>query len=75
MSQNKIIDGLMQLGYNSGWVVQGEEIVLWENDTPMPSKETILEAAKNYVKPEPTIDDKLSSVGLSLNDLKAALGL
>jgi hypothetical protein len=27
------------------------------------------------VAPEPTIEDKLSSVGLSLPDLKAALGL
>lgn len=27
------------------------------------------------VSPEPTIEDKLSSVGLSLPDLKAALGL
>ena len=26
-------------------------------------------------KPEPTIDEKLASVGLSINDLKAALGL
>jgi len=27
------------------------------------------------VAPEPTIEDKLASVGLNLNDLKAALGL
>lgn len=27
------------------------------------------------VKPEPTIAEKLSSVGLSIDDLKAALGL
>jgi len=73
MSENKIIDGLMQLGYNSGWVVQGEEIVLWENDASVPTMESILEAAKDYVKPEPTIDDKLASVGLSIAELKAAL--
>jgi hypothetical protein len=27
------------------------------------------------IAPEPTIEDKLASVGLNLNDLKAALGL
>jgi len=27
------------------------------------------------IAPEPTIDDKLASVGLSLTDLKAALGI
>jgi hypothetical protein len=27
------------------------------------------------VSPEPTINDKLASVGLSLNDLKSALGI
>lgn len=29
----------------------------------------------NVVAPEPTIEDKLASVGLSLSDLKSALGL
>lgn len=29
----------------------------------------------NIVAPEPTINDKLASVGLSINDLKAALGI
>lgn len=29
----------------------------------------------NVVAPEPTIDEKLASVGLKIDDLKAALGL
>jgi hypothetical protein len=29
----------------------------------------------NTVAPEPTVEEKLASVGLNLNDLKAALGL
>lgn len=36
------------------------------------------EIVANHVavtKPEPTIDDKLASVGLTINDLKTALGL
>jgi len=37
---------------------------------------TIVEAHNGTIVPsEPTIDEKLASVGLSINDLKAALGL
>ncbi len=72
---SETIKGLMQLGFNSGWVVSGEEIVLWENPEPQPTMEAILEAAKDYVEPVPTVQEKLASVGLSIDDLKSALGL
>ena len=75
MTTEKITNGLKQLGFNSGWVVSGDEIVLWENPEPQPTLEAILEAAKDYVEPIPTVADKLASVGLSINDLKDALGL
>jgi hypothetical protein len=75
MTTEKITNGLKQLGFNSGWVVSGDEIVLWENPKPQPSLEEIEIASELYVKPEPTVGDKLASVGLSLPDLKAALGL
>ena len=41
------------------------------------AKAEVVVAAHNgrTVAPEPTIEDKLASVGLSLTDLKAALGL
>lgn len=41
------------------------------------AKAAAVVAAHNgtIVAPEPTIQDKLASVGLNLNDLKAALGL
>jgi hypothetical protein len=70
---NQVSKGLLQLGYDTGWAVSGEEIILWELSTPMPSMQEILEAAKNYVKPEPTVADKLASVGLSLDELKSAI--
>ena len=35
----------------------------------------VLDAHIPKPRPEPTIEDKLASVGLSLNDLKSALGL
>jgi hypothetical protein len=75
MSHKTINNGLLALGFNSNWVVNEEEIVLWENPEPQPTIEAILEAAKNYVEPEPTVADKLASVGLSVDDLKSALGL
>jgi len=75
MKHKKIVEGLMALGFNSGWAVNDDEIVLWENAEPQPSLNEILEAAENYVRPEPTVAQKLASVGLSVDDLKAALGL
>lgn len=41
------------------------------------AKATPIVAAHNgtMIAPEPTIEDKLASVGLSVTDLKAALGL
>lgn len=75
MINKEITNGLRQLGFNSGWVVNGEEIVLWENSEPQPTMEEILEAAKDYIQPEQSVADKLSSVGLSVDDLKVALGL
>lgn len=75
MSHKTITNGLLALGFESGWVVTGEEITLWENPEPQPTLEAILEAAKDYVEPELTVADKLASVGLDLNDLKTALGL
>ncbi len=75
MSHKTINNGLLALGFNSGWVVSGEEIILWENPEPQPTMEAILEAAKDYVEPIPTVADKLASVGLSVDDLKSALGL
>lgn len=75
MSHKEITNGLIALGFNSGWVVSGEEIILWENAEPQPTMKAILEAAKDYVEPVPTVEQKLASVGLSLDDLKTALNL
>ena len=75
MTNKKIVNGLVALGFNSNWVVTGEEITLWENAEPQPTLEAILEAAKDYIEPVPTVADKLASVGLSVDDLKSALGI
>lgn len=46
-------------------------------DTDNESEAAVVVAIHNgrTVAPEPTIEDKLASVGLSLDDLKVALGL
>ena len=75
MTNKTIVNGLVALGFNSNWVVTGEEITLWENAEPQPTLEAILKAAKDYVEPVPTVADKLASVGLSVDDLKSALGI
>ena len=75
MSHKAITNGLLALGFNSGWAVNGEEITLWENLEPQPTIKKILEAAENYVEPTPTVAEKLASVGLSVDNLKVALGL
>ena len=75
MTNKTIVNGLVALGFNSNWVVTGEEITLWENPEPQPTLEAILKAAKDYVEPVPTVADKLASVGLSVDDLKSALGI
>ena len=75
MEHKQIVEGLMALGFNSGWAVRGNEIVIWENSSPQPSMKEILEASKTYVAPEPTVAEKLASAGLNLDDLKVALGL
>ena len=70
-----IAKGLKQLGFDSGWVLQGDEIILWENDQPIPPLASILDAASKYEEPSLTIAQKLELVGLNLDDLKEALGL
>jgi hypothetical protein len=54
--------------------IRDQVLVIGGDVTEAQAKAAI--AAHKPVKPsEPTIDEKLASVGLSINDLKAALGL
>lgn len=50
MTHEEITNGLSQLGFTSGWVVNDEEIVLWENSEPQPTKAAILEASKQWTR-------------------------
>ena len=69
---------LQQIAPNAEWTLSGENLddLVWLDKTPKPSKEAILAAVANPLpEPEPTVADKLASVGLSVADLKTALGL
>ena len=52
MTNEQIVNGLTQLGFNSGWVVSNEEIILWENDAPQPSEADILAASNLWDEQE-----------------------
>jgi len=54
--------------------IRGDKLVIGGSLTKAQA-EAGLAAHKEIVKPEPTIAEKLESVGLSIDDLKAALGL
>ena len=57
--------------------IDGDGAFWLDIDSKDKAKATAIVAAHNgtIVAPEPTINDKLASVGLSIDDLKAALGL
>jgi hypothetical protein len=46
MTHEEIVDGLQQLGFDSGWVVTGNEISLWINEQTQPTLSKIQTAAK-----------------------------
>jgi hypothetical protein len=48
MENKDIVNGLLQLGFDTGWVVSGTEITLWENSEPIPSMSAIATAAKQW---------------------------
>jgi hypothetical protein len=85
MKNKDITNGLMQLGYQTGWVVSGDKITLWELDTPQPTEKELIEAAALWVQTEAdkqakaeadkaAAEAKLQALGLTADDLKA-LGL
>lgn len=52
MTDKEIINGLLQLGFNSGWVVSENEIKLWENSEPQPTSKQISDASKLWQNTE-----------------------
>ena len=78
MDKVKLTKAILQLVPNAEFVLSGTDIdkIIWLDSRTKPSKSAIEEAANNLLPdPEPTVTDKLASVGLSVADLKEALGL
>jgi MOSC domain-containing protein YiiM len=48
MTNQEIQNGLVQLGFNTGWVATGDQITIWENVEPQPTDKEILAAAVLY---------------------------
>jgi hypothetical protein len=76
---DKISFALLTLRPKAQWILKGDDYagLEWlDTEQTMPSwAEVEAEINNPTPQPEPTIEDKLASVGLTLPDLKAALGL
>ncbi len=82
MNNEELKNGLRQLGFDSGWVITGGEITVWENTLPQPTKEQILAAAPLY---QQTLDNLavkkaadraalLTRLGISADEAALLLG-
>jgi len=74
----KISDALSILRPNAEWILRGDSYdgLEWlDEKQEAPTWTQVQSELNNSTKIEPTIDEKLASVGLSLDDLKSALGL
>jgi hypothetical protein len=78
MTHNEINKALKDLVPNAQFILTGEdyENIQWLDERAKPTVAQIQAAIANPLpEPEPTVADKLASVGLSVTDLKEALGL
>lgn len=75
----KISRALMVLAPNAQWILSGDDYanLEWLDDkqTAPTWDQVQVEINNPTLTPEPTIEDKLGFVGLTLPDLKSALGL
>lgn len=78
MKHNEINKALKDLVPNAQFILTGDdyENIQWLDERAKPTVAQIQAAIANPLpEPEPTVADKLASVGLSVTDLKTALGL
>jgi hypothetical protein len=79
MTHKEITKALRDLRPDSEWTLSGEtysDLQWLDTKSAQPTLEEIKAAIANPLpEPELTVSDKLASVGLSIDDLKAALGL
>ena len=75
MTCNEIANGLQQLGFDTGWVITGDEITLWENSAPQPTTAAISEAAPLWAATVAAQAEALAAAKASAQTKLAALGL
>jgi len=75
-THKQIVKALEDLGAKE-WTLSGDDIadIVWLTNDVKTEAEIKAAIANPLPEPEPTIADKLASVGLSVTDLKVALGL
>ncbi len=78
-NSSKIAKALREIRPSAEWSLDGDDYegLIWlDTKQTKPTKDEIENAIANPLpKPEPSIAEKLASVGLSVDDLKSALGL
>jgi len=82
MNHQEITDGLQQLGFSTGWVVTGDEITLWENSEPQPTKAALATAATKWAATQAaqaaaTATQKaalLARLGITADEAKLLIG-
>jgi hypothetical protein len=76
MTHQSIVKALKDLNAE-GWILEGDKIenIVWTTDNVKTEAEILAAIANPLPEKEPSVADKLLSVGLSLDDLKVALGL
>jgi hypothetical protein len=75
-THNDIVKALEDLKAKE-WSLYGDNIsdIVWETSDVKTEDEILAAIAKPLKDKAPTIEQKLASVGLSVTDLKAALGI
>lgn len=75
-THKEIVKALEDLGAKE-WTLTGDNIadIVWLTNDVKTEAEIKAAIANPLPEPQPTIADKLASVGLSVTDLKVALGL
>lgn len=72
MTHEEIRNGLIQLGFNGGWVITGNEITLWEHEVPKPTNKAIADAAAIY---QQTLDAESAAAAAAKTALLTRLGI
>jgi hypothetical protein len=76
MTHESIVKALKDLNAE-GWILEGDKIenIVWTTDNVKTEAEILAAIANPLPEQELSVSAKLSSVGLSIDDLKVALGL